>query len=363
MITEKSALKSVAARHIPYLDGWRGIAILAVLFGHFVKMPNYWWVGRWGVQMFFVLSGYLMCDVLFIKKVKLSDFFAKRAIRILPAFFLFTFIIVIVFYLITPDHYFPNLINLFATITFLRSYIPVDQSIFKEYIPIGHFWSLNVEEHSYMFLACVALIARSMKNKYFIASMLTAATLIAFSFQIHYFNHPFPSGTDGDVRSEAASLAILASVALSYIKNNFSLSFSKNFHQLVPTALLIISFTLFFPIFGGILKLTISPILLALSINFFELSPIFVIRLFSASLFRWFGVCSFSIYLWQQPFYWLSERVVVSGAMMGCFGTALGFIMYYIYEQPARKKLASLWGRRDSRKSSVEIFTDNAQQR
>ena len=57
--------------HIGYLDGWRGMAILLVLIGHFypIKAMN---LGTLGVDLFFVLSGRLMADILFVQKAKLN---------------------------------------------------------------------------------------------------------------------------------------------------------------------------------------------------------------------------------------------------------------------------------------------------
>jgi peptidoglycan/LPS O-acetylase OafA/YrhL len=75
-------------RHVAYLDGWRGLAIIAVLIAHFGPKSTAW-MGALGVQLFFVLSGYLMGGLLFIKNVPLTDFFARRFSRVVPTFLLF----------------------------------------------------------------------------------------------------------------------------------------------------------------------------------------------------------------------------------------------------------------------------------
>lgn len=80
------------SNHIPYLDGWRGVAIVLVLIGHFNDIGLVW-LGPFGVMLFFALSGRLMCELLFIKKVELVTFFFRRFSRILPTFWLFLLIV------------------------------------------------------------------------------------------------------------------------------------------------------------------------------------------------------------------------------------------------------------------------------
>ena len=67
-----------------YLDGWRGIAIAMVLISHFLgDLGSY---GRMGVDVFFVLSGLLMANILFVKRMPLSKFYKRRFSRVFPVF-------------------------------------------------------------------------------------------------------------------------------------------------------------------------------------------------------------------------------------------------------------------------------------
>jgi len=70
--------------HIPALDGWRGLAILIVLTGHFGGyrvLPD---LAPTGVNLFFVLSGRLMAEILFVRKTPLGPFFFHRFSRVYP---------------------------------------------------------------------------------------------------------------------------------------------------------------------------------------------------------------------------------------------------------------------------------------
>ena len=76
------------ADRLDYLDGWRGLAIVLVLQSHF--LPSHAIdSGQLGVDIFFCLSGLLMSNLLFVKRVSLVHFYKRRISRILPAFLLF----------------------------------------------------------------------------------------------------------------------------------------------------------------------------------------------------------------------------------------------------------------------------------
>jgi len=82
--------------HLPRLDGFRGISILLVLVGHEMQFPlgHEGWgaLGGLGVLLFFVLSGFLITLLLLreqleTSRIDLGAFYVRRALRILPAFF------------------------------------------------------------------------------------------------------------------------------------------------------------------------------------------------------------------------------------------------------------------------------------
>ena len=95
------------AKHVPELDGIRGIAILIVLVGHFgstaggetVKLGRVFGevfgLGWIGVDLFFVLSGFLITGILLDSKGStgyFSSFYARRTLRIFPLYFLYVFV-------------------------------------------------------------------------------------------------------------------------------------------------------------------------------------------------------------------------------------------------------------------------------
>ena len=141
--------------HIPALDGWRGLAVLLVLMGHFggdSYLPD---LGSAGVDLFFVLSGRLMAEILFVRKIPLRLFFFRRFSRVYPA--LLTFVLVSAA-LLSQTRLAPGVTGVLSSLTFTLNYVIIESGTF---VPVfDHVWSLCVEEHSYVLLAIVALLLR-----------------------------------------------------------------------------------------------------------------------------------------------------------------------------------------------------------
>ena len=148
------------------LDVLRGVAILLVLGRHDPSSP---WeaIGWWGVDLFFVLSGFLISGLLFrdIKacgEIRLRRFWLRRGWKIWPAFFVYLSTIRLLTRL--PDHQF-----LWASL-FMSDY-------FYHGGILGHTWSLSVEEHFYLLLPLV-LIGLSSKRFSAIPRIALAALVI-----------------------------------------------------------------------------------------------------------------------------------------------------------------------------------------
>ena len=88
-------LKGHQLQHLPALDGIRGIAVLLVIVSHlfsFLVIPAFGWIG---VDVFFVLSGFLITRILLFSKGNkhyFKNFYIRRALRIFPLYFLVLFL-------------------------------------------------------------------------------------------------------------------------------------------------------------------------------------------------------------------------------------------------------------------------------
>lgn len=337
------------------------MAIVAVLFAHFAEPLE--WIGNFGVQLFFVLSGYLMGGLLFIKEVPFKDFFARRFSRVLPAFFLFIGVMAVYAALFQPEPYAVPASELISTLLFVRSYFPTDISINSGDWPIGHVWSLNVEEHSYVLLAAGAFVARSLGRKTVALVFLWLSVAAAICFTLVYPEYPPGGATPWHRRSEAAALGLLASAAWHVSAQHTSLHWFRTTSPRLALAALgmaVISYTLAEFWDSGpdaLLQYTITPLLLACSVNALTRAPAFFHRMLSVRALRWFGTCSFSLYLWQQPFYYAHNEYGLH--LLPALGGALacGALSFYYWENPLRHYFNNKWA--ESRRRNGGASAEN----
>lgn len=154
-------------RYLPELDVLRGFAILAVLFHHvgkdlpalhLVRIGEYGWSG---VDLFFVISGFLITGILLEAKGKVHffrNFYARRVLRIWPLYFailLFTFVLLPLAV--------PSLrARIFADAYPWESYFFFVQNLFSikpiAFGPVGVTWSLAIEEQYYLFWPILVLV-------------------------------------------------------------------------------------------------------------------------------------------------------------------------------------------------------------
>lgn len=322
--------------YIDYLDGWRGIAIMLVLMEHFFRVE---WinVGRLGVDFFFVLSGMLMANILFVKKTSLVTFYKRRISRVFPVFFVYLSSISIASYIfnLSDEHE-----NYFYSLFFLRTYFPDSPGIWFSGIPIGHFWSLNVEEHSYVILSILAAFSIFYKNCYlYVLAIGLAAILVGVFYKL------FPAVAPDYyyARTEVACSFLMLSAGYSLIKDRLE----KNIPPWLPVVCLVFVVVCYSPyaLPGG--RSVLAPLLLAFSFNHINLMPVFFRNVMSFYWLRLLGVWSFSIYIWQQPFYYygvkFGDAFYFAGPVLFCFAIAVGVFSFVYIENPVRRFLNNRW--------------------
>ncbi|HEX4649908.1 MAG TPA: acyltransferase [Granulicella sp.] len=152
-----------SAKHYAALDGLRGIAILDVMLYHFsgsYKGTNpilrIWGSiadsGWMGVDLFFVLSGFLITGILFdtaFTENKTKNFYARRALRIFPLFYG----VLVGLLLLTPVlhlHWRPGHLLFFFYLSNMTDFFAPNLAPVHNWINLGHLWSLAVEEQFYM---------------------------------------------------------------------------------------------------------------------------------------------------------------------------------------------------------------------
>lgn len=327
------------SKTIPYLDGWRGVAILLVLYAHFFLRAG----GELGVAMFFVLSGFLVSGLLFERETTLSTFFWRRATRILPTFWLYLAVMAGYTAALQPVPYAVPLQEMAATLLFLRTYLPSGQSIWSPQWPIGHLWSLNVEEHAYLILGAIALLLRATGARR-LGRLAMLACIVAMCVTIVYYARRPPAGASPwMLRSECAALGLVASAWIRTMRPIASAALVRQGHWTIAPLALGAGLLCYAPHAPYLAAPALAPLLLAVSVNYLDSAPALLLRFLSLRALRWFGLCSFSLYMWQQPFYKAMALYGLPRTAALALALAAGAAMFYVFEDPVRTRLNRAW--------------------
>ncbi|TYA71547.1 acyltransferase family protein [Seonamhaeicola marinus] len=240
---EKSMLKNLRLRQLDFL---RGIAIILVLIRHSHInrfLVNMGWIG---VDLFFVLSGFLVSGLLFKEykkheKLNIKRFLIRRGFKIYPLFYITS--IPYVFLKIFDNNF--SIIHLLGDLFFLQNYV----SNWGYLYAAG--WSLAVEEHFYFGIAIVLFITsksfwfkQSLKKKscFFDAIVISILITIALIFSIRLLSNLYLySDTKNFTLTHLRIDSLLTGVLLSYLYN-FKFEIIKEFYLKNYRLLLTISF-------------------------------------------------------------------------------------------------------------------------
>jgi len=318
------------ADRVDFLDGWRGLAILLVLQSHF--LPSHVMdSGQLGVDIFFCLSGLLMSNLLFVKRVPLVQFYKRRISRILPAFLLFVSVVYGAAAWAGAGRGWDEIV---ATLLFLRTYLPDHPDIWSTGLPIGHLWSLNVEEHSYVFLSLLTLFAVLRGRE---AWVLGTVSLLVMALYYVYETSPHFSKTSFEIRTEIAASFLLVSAGYFLVKHRIA----HRVRPWMPLVALAVAVPGYLPHAHWWVSAIVSPIALAFCVNHLAVTPDLVRQALASWPMRQMGIWSYSIYLWQQPFFAFKAALPTGTAVIGAL--LAGLASFYLFENPARTWINERW--------------------
>ncbi len=197
--TSKKAPLTVASSYVPALDGLRAVAILGVLVFHAVPkaLPG----GFTGVDVFFVLSGYLITSIILrdasTKNFSIKEFYLRRVQRLLPnAVFMVLVTICLAQVVLLPsnaakvaDHGIWTVINL--SNIYILQHIGGYWGNLSDSSPLLHTWSLAVEEQFYLVFPAIFLLLFRTKR---LLTLLVLLTVASFTLSV-YGTYWHPVGT------------------------------------------------------------------------------------------------------------------------------------------------------------------------
>lgn len=292
--------EGVLGKYIPTLDGWRAVAILAVLGYHSPALLGVGVLhqyGSQGVDLFFAMSGLLICTKLLQEEqtrgaISLRGFYLRRVFRILPAAFTYLAVVGVLGLL----HVIPMPLGawLAAATSTTNYYAAVAPEHGLDWYT-GHFWTLAVEEHFYLLLpGLLVLLPRG--RRWWLAGLI-----VFFTVWQAVFHHGWPQRTD--LRIDALLVPALLAVVMR--SQQVAAWFRKWLYPLVGV-LLVAGISLAIQRMGA--RLEVVKPLLKVCYPLLILSTVlhpagWLGRVLESAPLRWVGRLSYSIYLWQQLFF------------------------------------------------------------
>jgi peptidoglycan/LPS O-acetylase OafA/YrhL len=326
----------------PDIDGLRALAVLAVILFH--AFPNLLPSGFIGVDIFFVISGYLITSILLSDLQRshwsIARFYCRRILRIFPALLLVLFFCIFLgWLLLLADEYKRLGIHVAAGITFLSNFVLWSESgyfdVTSDHKLMLHLWSLAIEEQFYLVWPLLLWVAWRIKRV-----ALCLIILCSFSYILNIFN----------IRNDVSGTFYLPwyrfwelSIGglLAYFQYIPKTTRSANTLSMIGILLLIGGFILIdhhrlfpgwwalFPVFGSALLIAAGQ------------SAFFNRYLLSNRLMVGIGLISFPMYLWHWPLltfsriYWgqpSNSRLLFVAAL--CI--PLAYLTYRFIERPIR---------------------------
>jgi peptidoglycan/LPS O-acetylase OafA/YrhL len=296
--------------YVPALDGLRGVAILAVVLFHFFGLPG----GFFGVDLFFVLSGYLITTIL-LEDGRLGRFYVRRARRLLPALALVLLVLSRQWgwtRVTEGGLYLGNAFRAFGVGHLAAT-------------PLDHLWSLAEEEQFYLLWPIVLLLVLPRRRHLAVALGVLFVALVGYriglvatgaGLQRIYFGPD--THADGlvlgclaallrpQVRAAAGRAGLLAIVVL-FSLAEYSLGWLEYGLPLFEIAAVLVVLA---AADGHLPELTFKPLI-------------------------WLGLISYSLYLWHQPARFLFGLHSPWRALPAALVLAL--LSYWFVEKPFRR--------------------------
>ncbi|MBT9386738.1 acyltransferase [Pseudooceanicola sp. CBS1P-1] len=340
-------------KRIELLDGWRGMAVSLVLFGHFVPLPGSE-IARLGVELFFLLSGRLMAQILVFNEARLPTFYWRRFTRVIPGLYVF---VAVVFLLSQAGLFDVTGLQYTSVLTMWSNYL----FTFAERQPVfGHTWSLAIEEHSYIVLGILAFVLR----RSIPASLLVSGLIILFGF-LHGAWLTWGKGLgfyEVYWRTDVRAASLFCGYFGYIYHRRYGLPFVNQIAKMSDAMLVVFAAIItvqFASVVADPIKYTLGTImtgllLLALEQRAHEAQPGWVVRqIFEQPKLILLGQISYSVYLYQQIFHVLKEDLPIYYSPLFIIpALLLGYLSYHLVEQPSRKALNGLGSSFMSRKAA-----------
>jgi peptidoglycan/LPS O-acetylase OafA/YrhL len=293
-----------SAVHYPGLDGLRGVAVISVIFYHVFQFRPGWM----GVDLFFVLSGFLISSILLDTKKSpgyFRNFYVKRVLRIFPLYYLSLTLFFLPFLIhhgrsVATEAlpYFAYVQNISFTI---KNQWPVDWLS-----PLNHFWSLAIEEQFYLFFP---LLIYAVRDK-LLPVVCTILILLTIACRLWFF-FGLKNGVGCYVFTFCRIDSLLIGTMAALYARSYTTIRMEYFLLILAAVIFIASVNMDFasPLYSTI-GFTCNALFFAF-ILLFSLSPNnYLSRILGSSVLRHFGKYSYGLYVFHHIYFILINYTV-----------------------------------------------------
>lgn len=333
------------------IDGLRAVAVLPVILSH---AGISWFSGGYiGVDIFFVISGYLITSIILEEKKRntfsIINFYERRARRILPALNVVLILTTIAAYIFMPANSLKEYSQSLVSVTTFSSnvFFYMTSGYFSQTSaekPLLHTWSLAVEEQYYLFLPLMIVLVGVLGERWLVSSVLLMAGASFIVAQVLLST----DAVDANyylIFSRAWELFFGSIIAFISLRKLHAVRWTMELLSIFGISMIaysIVSFDNRTP-FPGVY--TLIPVLGACFIIVFADSKSFVGRILSHNVLVIVGLISYSLYLWHQPLFAFLRLKSIGEPSAYLFAVAIvctfifAFLTWKYIEKPFRDKV------------------------
>ena len=329
---------------IPSLDGLRAISIGLVLFGHLLGTSGFFLslevnkhlaLGELGVRVFFVISGFLITNLLLTEaattgRIHIGRFYLRRTFRIFPPYYVFILVLAVAelarWIELAPG-------DLFHTLTYTSNY-----HVTRSW-NVGHTWSLSVEEQFYLLWPALIVLLGGRRAIWVAALFVLAAPLVRLGLWELTVSAREGVGHRFETVADSIAIGCVLSGARVWLHRQplYHRVLVSRWLLLAPVIVVLSGALGQHPRIDFFVGFTLRNVLVALCIDRWVTYPAGAVgRVLNSRPFVFVGLISYSIYLWQQIF--LNRYAVsppTSFPLNITLAVAAALASYYLVERPS----------------------------
>jgi peptidoglycan/LPS O-acetylase OafA/YrhL len=346
MLGGRAPARDLVTGYRPWMDGVRGVGILAVVAQHTLGSAMPIDIGYYGLAMFFALSGYLITGLLLDERiatgaVSLRAFYIRRAGRLMPALVL-AVVVMDALFIIAGDHV--PLPGSVAALTYTSNYVQiVDPAAVGGFGPT---WSLAVEEHFYLLwpLTLLFVVSRFGLRAALWATLAICLGAMCWRGVLAVLGAPERWMAIGSLeRADALLYGCAAAIA---VRLGWRPRAWMLWAAVAGVAIMNVAFV-GHALLGAVIGNGVSAVASAAIVVCLDYTALgaWLPRLLSLRLWVSLGVVSYGLYLWHGPMMRLADQIGLSGAgwraVAGSVALVAAVMSHRMVEKPARA-----WARR-----------------